>query len=306
MIDAMVADRRRTIAWAAWVVLALCVLPFVGGWGYLAVVSVSAGVLVSVPSARPRMSGAGVDGSVLGAIAALYVGVVVLIRLAFIGFGVDRTLGLFLSFGAALLLGTVGPVVHTAWRQHRSLRAVGLRTDNLRLTLVLGLVFAAVQFALTLWGYDLPEPVDWVPLLVMALVVGMFESVFFRGFIQNRLTEQFGPGTGVAGAAVAYGLYHVGYGMGLTEIGFLTGLGVVYSVAFSLTRNVLVLWPLLTPMGSFYANVTAGDIDLPWASILGFVDVAALMVASFWFAGRAHRRRLAAAAATGTDRHARA
>jgi len=302
MVDSVVSDRRRVIAWAGWVVLSLCTLPFVGGWAYFAVVAVSALVVVSVPAARPQMSGAGVDRSVLGVIGALYLAVVLLMRLAFVGFGVDQTLGLFLSFGAALLLGTVGPVVH-AVRQRRSLPAVGLRTDNLRVTLVLGLIFAAVQFALTLWGYDLPEPVDWVPLLVMALVVGMFESVFFRGFIQNRLTEQFGPVIGVAGAAVAYGLYHVGYGMGWTEIGFLTGLGVVYSVAFAITRNVLVLWPLLTPLGSFYANVNAGDIDLPWASILGFVDVAALMLASFWFAERAHRHRTARGTPSVTSRH---
>ena len=303
MVDSLVSDRRRVIAWAGWVVLALFTLPFVGGWAYFAVVAVSALVLVGVPAARPQMSGAGMDRSVLGVIGVLYLAVVRLMRLAFVGFGVDQTLGLFLSFGAALLLGTVGPVVHAVRQQRRSLRSLGLRTDNLRVTVMAGLLFAAVQFALTLWGYDLPEPVDWVPLLVMALVVGMFESVFFRGFIQNRLTEQFGPVIGVAGAAIAYGLYHVGYGMGLTEIGFLTGLGVVYSVAFSITRNVLVLWPLLTPLGSFYANVTAGDIDLPWASILGFVDVAALMLASFWFAERVHRHQLARGRASGTSRH---
>jgi CAAX protease family protein len=302
MVDSASADSRRTLAWAGWVVLALLTLPFVGGWAYSAVVAISALALISVPAARPQLSGAGVDRSVLAVIGALYLAVVLLMRLAFVGFGVDRTLGLFLSFGAALLIGTVGPVVHAVRYQHRSLRSLGLRTDNLRKTVALGLVFALVQFALTLWGYDLPQPEDWVPLLVMALVVGMFESVFFRGFIQNRLTEQFGPAIGVSGAAIAYGLYHVGYGMGLTEIGFLTGLGVVYSVAFATTRNVLVLWPLLTPLGSFYANVTSGDIDLPWASILGFVDVAALMLASFWLAARTHRRQVAHTTASSTSR----
>jgi membrane protease YdiL (CAAX protease family) len=302
MVDSVTADRRRMIAWAGWVVLALLILPFAGGWAYFAVVAVSALVLMTVPGARPQPSGAGVNRSVLVVIGAMYLAVVLLMRLAFVGFGVDRTLGLFLSFGAALLLGTVGPAVHAVRHQGRSLRSLGVRTDNLRTTVVLGLVFASVQFALTLWDYDLPNPEDWVPLLVMALVVGMFESVFFRGFIQNRLAEQFGPAIGVSGAAIAYGLYHVGYGMGLTEIGFLTGLGAVYSVAFALTRNVLVLWPLLTPLGSFYANVTAGDIDLPWASVLGFADVAALMVAAYWIVARAHRRQVARATASSSSR----
>src|SRR5829696_5939135 len=111
----------------------------------------------------------------------------------------------------------------------------------------------------------------------MALVVGIFESVFFRGFVQGRLEEQLGTGRGVAAAAGLYGAYHVGYGMGVADLAFLTGLGVVYAVAYALTRSVLVLWPLLTPLGSFYANLEAGDIDLPWASIAGFADVAAVM-----------------------------
>jgi uncharacterized protein len=43
---------------------------------------------------------------------------------------------------------------------------------------------------------------------------------------------------------------------------FLTGLGVVYAVAFAIGRTVIVLWPLLTPLGSFYATVKTGDIKL--------------------------------------------
>jgi hypothetical protein len=153
------------------------------------------------------------------------------------------------------------------------------------------LVFAGVQFSLTLWGYDLPEPEDWVPLLGMALVVGVFESVFFRGFVQSRLEDRFGPVTGIGGAALLYGAYHVGYGMGWAEIPFLTGLGIVYAVTFAIARNLVVLWPLLTPLGSFFANVEAGDIDLPWASLAGFADVFAVMVLAAWWARRHERRR---------------
>lgn len=153
------------------------------------------------------------------------------------------------------------------------------------------MLFAGVQYALTLWGYDFPAASSWVPLLCMALVVGAFESVFFRGFIQSRLEERFGPVLGVGGAAVLYGAYHVGYGMRGTELLFLTGLGIVYAVAFAVARNLLVLWPLLTPMGSFFANLEGGDIDLPWASIAGFADVLALMVAAVWLANRHERRR---------------
>lgn len=241
--------------WAAWVVLALLMLPFLGGSGYLLLTAVSALVLAGVAGALQRRARAR-DREDLLVIAVIYVAVVALMRLAFVGFTTDNTLGLFLSFAAALIIGAAGPVVYTSWRRGRSLATLGLQAGDLRRTATLALLFAGVQFALTLWGYDLPAPVDWVPLLVMALVVGVFESVLF-----------------------------------------LTGLGVVYAVAFALTRSVLVLWPLLTPLGSFFAQVEAGDIELPWASIMGFADVLAVIVAVILIAQRhAHGRQATEAA----------
>jgi hypothetical protein len=95
----------------------------------------------------------------------------------------------------------------------------------------------------------------------------------------------------VVAAAALYGIYHVGYGMAVTDLWFLFGLGIVYAVAYRLVNNVLVLWPLLIPVGSLFNNVTSGDIDLPWASIAGFVDVLAAMAMIVWLAARYERRR---------------
>lgn len=280
----------RRLAWVTWVVLALLALDLVGGATYL-VAALATGLLLSaltLPGGlhrRPRL-----DVGELAFMTGLYVVVTGLLALAFRGFGTDRTVGLFLSFAAALLLGVLGPVAYTVRVRRRPLSDLGLSAGDWRATLGLALLFGAVQFGLTLWRYDLPAYEDWVPLLVMALVVGVFESVFFRGFLQARLQEQLGVAWGVVLAAVAYGLYHVGYGMQATEMLFLTGLGLVYGVAFALTRSVLVLWPLLTPLGSFFANVDAGDIELPWASIAGFADVLGLMALGLWLAVRRQGR----------------
>ena len=294
MLDAQVSGRwsvsTSSALWVAWVVCALLALPVLDGVGYLAAVAISA-LGLSLLTGRRDQDLRPVDRRCLLTIAGMYVGVLALMRLAFVGFITERVAGLFLSFAAALLLGVAGPVVVTVWVERRPLADLGLGLQNWRPTVALAVLFGGVQFLLTLWGHDLPAPVDWVPLLVMALTVGVFESVFFRGYVQNRLGEQFGQRAGVAGAAVLYGLYHVGYGMGAEEIAFLTGLGVVYAVAFALTRNLLVLWPLLTPLGSFYANLQAGDIQLPWASIAGFGDVLGVMLVVLWLAHRRMRRQ---------------
>lgn len=287
-------NRTRAVLWTGWVVLGLLMLPIGSGPWYLAAVAGSGLALSLVPGAVPPSLRTR-DRQDLLVIAGLYVAVVALNRAAFVGFTADHVAGLFLCFAAALLLGVAGPVYYTVWVRHRSLADLGLRRDNLRAAALLALGLGAVQFALTLWGYDLPAPVDWVPLLVMSLVVGVFEAIFFRGFIQTRLEEQLGSVAGVVGAAVLYGVYHVGFGMRGSELLFLTGLGLVYAVAFAIARNLVVLWPLLTPLGSFYANVEAGDIELPWASIAGFADVLALMLLTGWLAVRHQRKAVVAA-----------
>ncbi len=221
----------------------------------------------------------------------LYIGVVAAFRVAFTYFTTANVLGLFLTFAGGLLLGVIGPIVYQVWIRQRDLRSLGIGRHLLPQTAGIALSLAGVQFFTTLWGYQLPGLVDWVPLLVMSLVVGLFEALFFRGFIQGRLEASLGAAPAVAVAALLYALYHVGYGMGLTEMWFLFGLGVVYAVAYRITSNILVLWPLLTPLGAFFNNLQAGDIDLPWASILGFADVAGAMVVTLWLARRHIRHR---------------
>jgi hypothetical protein len=241
-----------------------------------------------------------VDRRDLVTVGILYAGVVGLLRLAFGVFTADHMLWFFLSFAAALLLGVGGPVLYQVGIRRGSLTDLGIGVRRWRSTLVLGLLFAGVQFSITLWGYDLPRPVDWIPLTVLALAVGLFEAVFFRGFIQGRLESSFGVIPAVIGAAALYGAYHVGYGMGPSEMSFLFGLGIVYAVAFRVAGSILVLWPLLTPLGSLFNQIQGGDIAMPMESILGFADVLALMVAAIWFARR-HERRGAAERATGHD-----
>jgi len=282
------------LVWAAFILLALFALDLLPLRGWAAVV-VAAGTALALGSVlfagNVRWVRVAPDGRDLAAVALSYIGVVVALRIAFVVFTPERTLGMFLFFAGGLLLGVAGPVVYTVWVHRRPLRDLGVGLHNLRATLPLALLLGAAQFAVTLWGYELPAPEGWVPLLVMALTVGLFEALFFRGFIQGRLEASFGTVPAVVGAAGLYALYHVGYGMGPGELWFLFGLGIVYAIAYRLAGNILVLWPLLIPLGSFFNNLEAGDIELPWASIAGFADVLALMALVLWLARRRQRRQ---------------
>lgn len=287
------APRWLGLTWAAFALAAFLALEAVDltTWGWAVPVAAVLLVAATAPAAR-RVDWfrSRADVRDLAVIVGLYIGVVALLRLAFVVFGTGNLWGLFLSYAGGLLLGVAGPLIYTVWIRRRSLRSLGIGLHELRATIALGGILALVQFAMTLWRVELPAPVDWVPLLVMSLMVGLFEAVFFRGFIQGRLQASFGTVPGVFGAAALYGLYHVGYGMGGGEILFLFGLGVVYAIAFRLVDNLLVLWPLLTPLGAFFNNLQAGDIELPWASIAGFADVLAVMAVVIWLAVRHERR----------------
>ena len=282
--------------YAGLVVIGLLLMDVLGGFSYTAAIVVLTtvvffvGFATSEVSERRGLVHRRVDFKDLIVCFGIYAIVVGFFRVAFtVVEGNDGLL--FINFAAGLLFGVLGPVIYTVKVRGRALSSLGLSLHGLRTTLALGLVFAAVQFSITLWGYDLPTARGWVPLLGMALTVGIFESIFFRGFLQGRLEASFGAIPAVFGAALLYALYHVGFGMGATETAFLFGLGVVYALAYQTVKNVFVLWPLLTPLGSFFAQVDSGDLAgrLPWAALLGFGDVLALFAAIIWWAHRYER-----------------
>lgn len=292
---ARVETRPLLVAiWVAFIAGALLLLQVLDGAAYggtVAAIALCLALVSTRVAPRLRWTSGTVDTRDLRAVGGLYVAVVASFTLAFQVFTTDRTAGLFIAFAGGLVAGVLGPLIYTRRLRQRPLSSLGLGRANWAATAALGLGLAAVQFALTFWGYELPtNDEDWVPLLVMALVVGLFEAIFFRGFIQNRLEASFGLTLGVALAASLYALYHVGYGMGLDEMVFLFGLGLVYAAAFRLVNNVLVLWPLLIPMGSFYNNVEAGDIELPWASLIGFGELLVVMLVAIAVAVRRERR----------------
>ena len=279
----------RTVVWFTFALVALLLLALLDLAVWTVVVIVVAAGLAAVPALRPPSRPA-VDVLDLVVLGGTYVAVVVAFRLAFTVFTTDNVLGLFLCFAAGLLIGVVGPVVYQVWVRGRDLQSLGLGLHRWRPTVAMGLALAAAQFAVTMLGYSFPAPEEWVPLLGMSLVVGLFEAVFFRGFVQGAARGRIRPGRRrrrrrgpVRG--VPRRLWD-----GLLGDWFLPGLGVVYAVAYRLTSNVLIVWPLLTPVGAFFNNLDSGDIELPWASLMGFADVALLMAAAIWLAHRRLRR----------------
>jgi len=207
-----------------------------------------------------------------------YVLVVVALFVAFQIFTTERVAANFISFGPLALagLGVAVPVFYTVLVRRRPLADLGLTRQQLLPALALGLLLGWDTYRNTLATLNVSWTRTIVPLVTMALAVGLFEAIFFRGWLQLRFEAAFGLVPGLILGALAYSLYHVGYGMNGEEMLFLFALGLTFGAFFRLTKNVFVLWPFYTPIGGLYTNLHEG-LALPFEATYGFVIVLGLM-----------------------------
>lgn len=210
---------------------------------------------------------------------------------AFQIFTTEQVAANFITFGPVTLagLGVVLPVLYTVLVRHRPLADLGLTRRQLIPSVMLGLLLGWDTYRNTIATQNIAWTRDMVPLVTMALTVGLFEAIFFRGWLQLRFEEAFGMVPGIVLGALCYGLYHVGYGMTWDEMLFLFGLGLVFAAVFRLTRNVAVLWPFYTPVGGLYSNLSDG-LTLPFEATYGFVLTLGLMVAVIVVAARLYTK----------------
>lgn len=227
-----------------------------------------------------------------------YVAVVGALYAAFQVFTTANVAANFITYGivALALLGVGVPVAYTTLVRRRPLSDLGITTQALLPSLALGVFLGWDTWRNTITML----PGGWadasvVPLVALALSVSLFEAVFFRGWLQLRFEEAFGVIPGLVVAAVLYALYHVGYGMNATEMLFLFTYGLTFGAMFRLTRNVFVLWPFYTPVGSLYNNLKEG-LAMPFEATYGFAIVLALVTAII-IGGTVLGRRLRSASA---------
>jgi membrane protease YdiL (CAAX protease family) len=185
----------------------------------------------------------------------------------------------FILYGPTglLLLGVVLPIAFNSLARKRPLSETGITRKYWITSLILGIVFGTITYMGTLATITLPPLEELFPLVMMALTVGLFESIFFRGWVQLRFEKAFGAIPAIPIAAAFYSLYHVGYGMNLDELWFLFLLGLSFAIAFRITKNVLVLWPFYTWLGGLFTNLSEG-LSIPFEASYGFVNVLAWML----------------------------
>jgi len=190
---------------------------------------------------------------------------------------------------AATLCGVGIPLYWTVVVRKRPVSDLGLTTRWLGLSLILQVAFAALQFLPTLSKTTFPSFQDFIPLLALALAIGFFEAIFWRGWVLLRLEEAFGFLPALILGSALYAAYHIGYGMPSSEMVFLFFIGILYAVTFRLTKNVFILWPIFQPMGQLVTLIKDG-LSLPLPAAIGFVEALILMLVLVWLAARYYKK----------------
>jgi membrane protease YdiL (CAAX protease family) len=219
-----------------------------------------------------------------------YVLVVAALYTAFQLFTTERVAANFILFGPVglALLGVGIPVFYTSRVRHRPLADLGITTRYLVPSLILSLLVGYDTYRNTLATMDVEWGQSVMPIVGLALMVGFFEAIFFRGWLQLRFEEAFGLVPGLLLGALCYSLYHVGYGMESSELLFLFFLGVTFGAIFRLTKSIFVLWPFYTPVGGLFTNLS-DKLEMPFAATFGFVLTMLFMVVLIFLATRRQR-----------------
>jgi len=188
------------------------------------------------------------------------------------------------GFGVAL------PVWWMVWHRKRTLADLGVTSRNLGVSLAVQAVLAALLWTQTLARIALPASGTLIPLVALAGCIGLFEAIFWRGWVLLRLEEAFGFLPALFLGSALYALYHVGYGMGWDEMGFLFLVGLMFGVVFRFTKSIFILWPLFQSVGQLTTLIKDG-LTLPIDATLGFVDALAVMMVILYLARRHCARR---------------
>jgi membrane protease YdiL (CAAX protease family) len=170
--------------------------------------------------------------------------------------------------------------VYTAWIERGTPAALGLKRERWLLSLVLRLVAGGLFAPLLFLEGDLGS-IGWENVAKAALVLtgagGLFELFSYYGFVHLRLEKALGVIPAILLTSALYVLWHVGTQLRL-EPGPLYAMwklfwvGVMYQSLFSITRNLLVVWPIFHAVGvmlDFAVDIDGvQDIvgDLPWAA----------------------------------------
>ena len=190
----------------------------------------------------------------------------------------------FTVFGTGLLC-VILPAFYVLVIRGEPLTNLGITKRRWGLALALSAFFAAGSLPRLLDLAAAHPEVDLAAhLLGNALI--LWEPFFVYGWLQLRFERAFGILPGIFLAALCFAGYHLGTFPLAAVVGFLV-VGLLQAALFrAVGANLLVLWPLMTAVGSAIGTLQVGFAfgwdSVPEAAVLLLVQLAAVAAFARW------------------------
>ncbi|MBN1438047.1 MAG: hypothetical protein JW929_01450 [Anaerolineales bacterium] len=202
-----------------------------------------------------------------------------------------------------VVCGAVIPWGYTLLVERNKASDLGVKRERWIASLILSLGMGAL-FLPILLGQGNLGGAGWGNVAKASFVLtgagGLFEFFLYYGFIHLRLEKSFGVVPAILLTSAIYVLWHAGTQLPMEPdlpagVWKLFWVGVMSQSVFSLTRNLLVIWPFFHAVGvmlDFAVNidgVTEVVGDLPWA-VAAVAGMAVVIAAVGWFSQRMNNR----------------
>ncbi len=161
-----------------------------------------------------------------------------------------------------LIVNVLLPVWWITYRRKQPLSELGITTRRWLPSLLISAVLAGISLPRLL---PMAAGIDWLP-HVLANAVILWESLFVYGWLQLRFDRAFGIVPGVLLAGLCFAAYHIGGNYTPVALLILLVAGLLYAIAFRLTRNLLAVWPLAVSVGSSVGTLSGG-LGFGWSHV---------------------------------------
>jgi len=175
---------------------------------------------------------------------------------------------IFAVIMGSLFLGVYLPTSYVTKELNQRINHLGIKKQHLWISLGISVLISL---------YYLPRLIALIPQVEVSELIrhlllnlsGLWEVIFVYGWLQLRYDRAFGPIPAVALSALSFTLYHVGTGDTL-PITTLLIIGLGQAFAFSLTKNIFILWPIPWTVAYSVASLEAG-LTFPWGRVILFL-----------------------------------
>ena len=192
----------------------------------------------------------------------------------------------------AVGFGIFGALYHSLVVQKKRLVDLGFKKEKLGRMLLISLGLGAAQALL--FTFEANQPLHFstshLEAILYILLAGIFELVFFYGYLQGEFEKAFGILPSILLSAGIYSIHHIGFQPGV--YGTLFIVGVVFLSIFRLAgRHTFVLYPLAWGVGACWDVLLDDQLNAEYFRWEGILIYALLIAAAFYINLRLARQK---------------